>query len=139
MISSDYDLELERVLNEIKNLKAKIVCIQLPDGYAGGDVSVIIPWYTAATSGNCNWIVDACSLAAGAAFTSENQQTVVTAANGTGTRLILSTVSFAASYFAAGDLVGLQVSRDGAGVLDTIAASAFIVGCGVYLSLSLRG
>ncbi len=27
-----YDLELDRVVNEIKKLKAKRVCIQLPDG-----------------------------------------------------------------------------------------------------------
>ena len=31
-IESDYNLELERVINEIKNQKAKLVCIQLPDG-----------------------------------------------------------------------------------------------------------
>ena len=28
----EYDLELERVVNEIKKEKAKTVCIQLPDG-----------------------------------------------------------------------------------------------------------
>jgi len=28
----DYDLELERVIREIKRIKAKVVCIQLPDG-----------------------------------------------------------------------------------------------------------
>ncbi len=28
----DYDLELERVVKEIKKQKAKLVCIQLPDG-----------------------------------------------------------------------------------------------------------
>ncbi len=28
----DYDLELERVESEIKKQKAKLVCIQLPDG-----------------------------------------------------------------------------------------------------------
>jgi len=27
-----YNLELEKVINEIKNQKAKTVCIQLPDG-----------------------------------------------------------------------------------------------------------
>ena len=32
MIESEYDLELERVVKEIKAQKAKIVCIQLPDG-----------------------------------------------------------------------------------------------------------
>jgi 2-(3-amino-3-carboxypropyl)histidine synthase len=31
-IDSDYDLELERAINEIKKTKAKLVCIQLPDG-----------------------------------------------------------------------------------------------------------
>ena len=31
-IESDYDLELERVVKEIKKQKAKLVCIQLPDG-----------------------------------------------------------------------------------------------------------
>ena len=113
--------------------------IQLPQGYGSGIVSIVIPWYTAATTGNCKWIVDVASIAAAAALTSENQQTVVTAANGTGTRLILSTVSFTASYFASGDLIGVQVSRDGADVLDTISADAFIAGCGVYLSLAMRG
>jgi 2-(3-amino-3-carboxypropyl)histidine synthase len=31
-IESDYDLELERVISEIKKQKSKLVCIQLPDG-----------------------------------------------------------------------------------------------------------
>jgi len=31
-MESDYDLELERVIKEIKKAKAKTVCIQLPDG-----------------------------------------------------------------------------------------------------------
>ena len=31
-IESDYDLELEKVISEIKKIKAKKVCIQLPDG-----------------------------------------------------------------------------------------------------------
>lgn len=31
-IESDYDLELERAISEIKKSKAKLVCIQLPDG-----------------------------------------------------------------------------------------------------------
>ena len=31
-IESDYDLELERAIQEIKQAKAKLVCIQLPDG-----------------------------------------------------------------------------------------------------------
>jgi len=31
-IESDYDLELERAISEIKKIKAKRVCIQLPDG-----------------------------------------------------------------------------------------------------------
>ncbi|MEM4337069.1 MAG: diphthamide biosynthesis enzyme Dph2, partial [Candidatus Woesearchaeota archaeon] len=28
----NYDLELERVVTEIKKAKAKVICIQLPDG-----------------------------------------------------------------------------------------------------------
>ena len=28
----EYELELDRVVKEIKNIKAKLVCIQLPDG-----------------------------------------------------------------------------------------------------------
>lgn len=31
-VESDYELELERIVSEIKNQKAKLVCIQLPDG-----------------------------------------------------------------------------------------------------------
>ena len=31
-IESDYDLELEKVVKGIKKAKAKLVCIQLPDG-----------------------------------------------------------------------------------------------------------
>ena len=31
-MESDYDLELERAVSEIKKTKAKLVCIQLPDG-----------------------------------------------------------------------------------------------------------
>jgi 2-(3-amino-3-carboxypropyl)histidine synthase len=31
-MESDYDLELERAIGEIKKTKAKLVCIQLPDG-----------------------------------------------------------------------------------------------------------
>ena len=31
-VESDYSLELDRVVKEIKKLKAKLVCIQLPDG-----------------------------------------------------------------------------------------------------------
>jgi len=31
-IESDYDLEMEKAINEIKKIKAKKVCIQLPDG-----------------------------------------------------------------------------------------------------------
>jgi 2-(3-amino-3-carboxypropyl)histidine synthase len=31
-MESDYDLELERAASEIKKLKARKVCIQLPDG-----------------------------------------------------------------------------------------------------------
>jgi len=31
-IESEYDLELERAVKEIKKQKAKLVCIQLPDG-----------------------------------------------------------------------------------------------------------
>jgi len=32
MIQSDYDLELERVISIIKKKKAKLVCLQLPEG-----------------------------------------------------------------------------------------------------------
>ena len=32
----DYDLDLERAVNSIKSQKAKIVCIQLPDGLKPG-------------------------------------------------------------------------------------------------------
>jgi len=31
-IESDYDLELEKIVKEIKKAKAKTICIQLPDG-----------------------------------------------------------------------------------------------------------
>ena len=31
-IESDYDLEMERVIKEIRKQEAKTVCIQLPDG-----------------------------------------------------------------------------------------------------------
>jgi len=31
-IESEYDLELEKVIKEIQKSKAKLVCIQLPDG-----------------------------------------------------------------------------------------------------------
>jgi len=31
-MNSEYDLEIERVISEIKKQKAKLVCIQLPDG-----------------------------------------------------------------------------------------------------------
>jgi 2-(3-amino-3-carboxypropyl)histidine synthase len=31
-IESEYDLELDRAVSEIKKSKAKLVCIQLPDG-----------------------------------------------------------------------------------------------------------
>jgi len=31
-VESDYELELERVVSEIRKQKAKTVCIQLPDG-----------------------------------------------------------------------------------------------------------
>jgi 2-(3-amino-3-carboxypropyl)histidine synthase len=31
-IESDYNLELEKAVKEIKKSKAKLVCIQLPDG-----------------------------------------------------------------------------------------------------------
>ena len=31
-VESDYELELERVIKEIKKIHAKKVCIQLPDG-----------------------------------------------------------------------------------------------------------
>ncbi|MEM2956575.1 MAG: diphthamide synthesis protein [Candidatus Pacearchaeota archaeon] len=32
LIESDYDLELDKVVKTIKKQKAKLVCIQLPDG-----------------------------------------------------------------------------------------------------------
>ena len=32
MIQSDYDLELERVISIIKKKKARLVCLQLPEG-----------------------------------------------------------------------------------------------------------
>jgi 2-(3-amino-3-carboxypropyl)histidine synthase len=32
MIESDYDLELEKVIQIIKSKKAKLVCLQLPEG-----------------------------------------------------------------------------------------------------------
>jgi len=31
-MESEYDLEMERAVKEIKKAKAKLVCIQLPDG-----------------------------------------------------------------------------------------------------------
>lgn len=31
-VSMDYDLELHKAVNEIKKTKAKLVCVQLPDG-----------------------------------------------------------------------------------------------------------
>lgn len=31
-LNSDYDLELERVIKEVKKARAKLVCIQLPEG-----------------------------------------------------------------------------------------------------------
>lgn len=31
-IESEYNLELEKIVNEIKKQKAKLVCLQLPDG-----------------------------------------------------------------------------------------------------------
>ncbi len=32
MVESDYDLELDRIIREIKKKKAKLVCLQLPEG-----------------------------------------------------------------------------------------------------------
>ena len=36
-----YDLELERVIREIKKIKAKKVCIQLPDGLKDKAVEIV--------------------------------------------------------------------------------------------------
>ena len=39
-IESDYDLELEKVISEIKKIKAKLVCLQFPEGLKNKAVDV---------------------------------------------------------------------------------------------------
>lgn len=40
-IESDYDLELDSVIREIKKMKAKMVCIQLPDGLKNKAIEIV--------------------------------------------------------------------------------------------------
>lgn len=99
----------------------------VPINYQATTTTFIIDWNTTATSGNAIWTLDYrdVSTATLAATTSQEALTVTTAASGTASARVQSTVTATAANFSAGDIVQIRVCRNGAGA-DTIAATLAI-------------
>ena len=99
----------------------------LPAEYSSGAISVDIYWITAATTGDAKFTVDIKSTTTGGTTASENQQTIATTTDATANEINKSTVSFAASLLASGDIVGIQITRDGTDAADTIGADLYVL------------
>lgn len=101
--------------------------VPLPDEYDSGTITLRIWWTTAATANNAKFSVALSSRAAGQDYsTTEETQTVTDAANGSASTLNVATVTFLAADFTAGDIIGIQLTRNPADAADTLGANLTI-------------
>lgn len=101
---------------------------------SGTDLTVSIYWKTSATSNAAKFTVDLGAKANSETTASSNTQTVTTTTNSTASKLNKSQVTFSNSLLAAGDWLGLQISRDPADASDTLATDLYIAAIVVELT-----
>lgn len=114
------------------------VSLPMPDEWdEASDITINIIWQTSATAGNAVLNASAASRKEDGAMTSEVSGSATTAAQGTANRIQISSIALAAANFAKGDIIGLNISRDGTAVGDTIAADLRILA--VYIEFTGQG
>lgn len=134
-------IETDGIFNVINFPEANVggiyTSFRLPAEWDSGTVVVSIYWKTTAVTGNARFAGDLASKAVGGTTALEESQTVVTAVNATAGQINKSQMTFLAADFTAGDLVGLNVSRDPANIADTMGGDIKIVG--VVVEFTGRG
>lgn len=94
----------------------------VPDEWvSGNDITFRIFWGSGSTGGDVKFTMTLRSTAADGDTASEVSGTVTTTAPTAG-KLKASTITIAAANFAAGDIVGIKLTRDPADAADTLAA-----------------
>ena len=101
--------------------------IWLPTDYVSGNIKVYIAFVTAATSGDVKITVNLKSTPEGGTTAVENSQSVTVTVPATGGNIEFTDVTFASTLFAAGDIIGIEVTRDGSDAADTCASDIEIV------------
>lgn len=110
----------------------------LPDEWvSSSNITFDIYWTAAPIAGAAKFSVLIQSCPTNTVIATEDTQTVTTTVNGTTGRINKSSVTFAASVFTAGDVVGVQISRDPADANDTLGATLEVL-C-VVMSFTGRG
>lgn len=102
---------------------------RLPAEWDSGGCTLTIYWKTTAITGNAIFVVDLASKAVGGTTALEETVSITVAAQTTAQKINIAQAVFASSDFAAGDLIGIKITRDGTAVGDTVAASVEIIGC----------
>lgn len=103
---------------------------RVPQNYVGTP-KIEIEWVTTANSGDAIFDIDYTAIADGESYDpSADQQTATVTDTAAGTARLLNraTITLTAANFAAGDEVQFVLVRDAAEPLDTLAATAWIVG-----------
>lgn len=95
---------------------------------ASNDVTVDIYWKTSDVTGNVKFSVALAAKIAGETNAASDTQTVTTTVNATASKVNKSSVSFAGSLLAAGDLIGISITRDPADAADTLGSDINFIG-----------
>lgn len=114
--------------------KTGYVSFPFPTDYASGDVIVNVYWKTAGSTGNVKITADIKSTPTTGSTASEDTQNDTDAS---ATTITKSTFTFAAALFAAGDIVGLAITRDSSDAADTNTDDVEMVA--VELEYTARG
>jgi len=83
------------------------------------------------------WAVDVKSTTVDGTTATERQETATTTVNGVAGQITKSTLTFAAAYFAAGDIVGIKITRDADNASDTADEDVNLVA--VRITYTARG
>ena len=93
---------------------------------SGTDLIASVYWKSSGISGNMKLSIQLGAKADAESTASSNTQTVTTAAATTANKLVKSQVTFSNSLLAAGDWLGLSISRDPTDAADTLASDIYI-------------
>lgn len=103
--------------------------LRLPaEWVASNNVTIDMYWKSSDTTGNVKFSVALAAKVAGETTAASDTQTVTTTVNETANKVNKSSVTFAGSVFAAGDVIGIAITRDPADAADTLGADIKFVG-----------